>query len=139
MSFGGVWGLFYIGETVTSYFSSGQWQQQLLFSEQIKESFFSSLHWLFLSGEPINVSGPSSRFGTDQRKFSVISFTGPGKIKYLVKVIYWIDSIKKEQSDHISLILFEHWQGLYPIPSLWWFRGTNQHTHSTLLKDKKKL
>ena len=39
--------------------------------------------WLFLSGEPINVSGPSSRFGTDQRKFSVISFTGPGKIKYL--------------------------------------------------------
>ena len=64
--------------------------------------------WLFLSGEPINVSGPSSRFGTDQRKFSVISFTGPGKIKYFVKVIYWIDSIKKEQSDHISLILFEH-------------------------------
>ena len=40
------------GETVPSYFSSGQWQQQLLFSEQIKESFFSTPHWLFLSAQP---------------------------------------------------------------------------------------
>ena len=61
----------------------------------------------FASGDPINVSGPATRFGPDQRKFSVISFTSPGKIKYFLKVIYWIDSIRKEQSDNISVILFE--------------------------------
>ena len=33
------------------------------------------------SGEPIHVSGTVTRLGNEERKFSVISFTSPGKDK----------------------------------------------------------
>ena len=60
---------------------------------QVNLTTFSLDIILFLvSGEPIHVSGPATRLGNDQRKFSVISFTSPGKIKFFSK-FYWIDSI----------------------------------------------
>ena len=48
--------------------------------------------------------------GSGMTRESLVSSALPVLVRsgYFLKVIYWIDSIKKEQSDHISLILFEY-------------------------------
>ena len=63
-------------------------------------------------GEPIHVSGPSTRFGNDQRKFSVISFTSPGNIKCRSNFLQRENQSGKRFNYFISLyhiIFYDHY------------------------------